>query len=199
MTSEQMQRLLQGHNIEFTAKKIPHGRQFRLSDGAIVNVYASGKIVWQGKTTADSVLKVKDLLYAATEPPQATASSKEELGAELQPTRLPINIKDLGDDSERLLRIATIFESAVKQARDSELKIDEELTVDAHADHVCILAGGHPKMLFKLNAEGAIGGPVLGFHDATWLGTIDDDGVEFNLAWAIKSELLDQKKWQPDR
>jgi predicted nucleotide-binding protein len=60
MTPDEMQTLLQAHNIGFNAKEIPHGRQFRLADGAIANVYDSGKIVWQGKTT-DTVLKVKGL------------------------------------------------------------------------------------------------------------------------------------------
>ena len=39
---------------------MPHGRQFRLSDGAIANVYNSGKIVWQGKDSATAI-KVKGL------------------------------------------------------------------------------------------------------------------------------------------
>src|SRR5688572_25125435 len=49
MTPDEMQRLLESNNIGFTAKEIPYGRQFRLSDGAIANVYDKGKVVWQGK------------------------------------------------------------------------------------------------------------------------------------------------------
>jgi hypothetical protein len=65
MTPDEMQTLLQAHNIGFSAKEIPHGRQFRLDDGAIANVYTtSGKIVWQGRDT-DTVLKVKGL-YGTT-------------------------------------------------------------------------------------------------------------------------------------
>jgi predicted nucleotide-binding protein len=60
MSPDEMQTLLQAHNIGFQAKAIPHGRQFRLSDGAIANVYDSGKIVWQGKDTK-TVLKLKGL------------------------------------------------------------------------------------------------------------------------------------------
>lgn len=76
MSPDEMQTLLQAHNIGFTAKDIPHGRQFRLADGAIANVYGSGKIVWQGKTT-DNVLKVKGLC-GSTEPVSApTGSSKD--------------------------------------------------------------------------------------------------------------------------
>lgn len=60
MTPDEMQALLQAHNIGFSTKEIPHGRQFRLMDGAIANVYTSGKIVWQGKET-DIVAKVKGL------------------------------------------------------------------------------------------------------------------------------------------
>ena len=74
MSPDEMQTLLQTHNIGFTAHDIPHGRQFRLGDGAIANVYASGKIVWQGKNT-DIVLKVKGLC-GATEPVSAATTSK---------------------------------------------------------------------------------------------------------------------------
>ena len=58
MTPAEMQTLLQAHNIGFTAREMPYGRQFRLADGAIANVYSSGKVVWQAKET-DTVLKVK--------------------------------------------------------------------------------------------------------------------------------------------
>lgn len=60
MSPDEMHSLLQAHNIGFTAKEIPHGRQFRMADGAIANVYTSGKIVWQGKDT-DTALKIKGL------------------------------------------------------------------------------------------------------------------------------------------
>jgi predicted nucleotide-binding protein len=66
MTPDEMQNLLQAHNVGFSAKEIPHGKQFRLTDGAIANVYLSGKIVWQGKET-DAALKVRGL-YGAIEP-----------------------------------------------------------------------------------------------------------------------------------
>jgi predicted nucleotide-binding protein len=49
---DSVQELLKAQNIGFSAKEMPHGRQFRLEDGAILNVYASGKCVWQGKETA---------------------------------------------------------------------------------------------------------------------------------------------------
>ena len=49
MSSDEMHQLLKFNNIGFTSKDMPHGRQFRLSDGAIANVYSTGKIVWQGK------------------------------------------------------------------------------------------------------------------------------------------------------
>jgi predicted nucleotide-binding protein len=74
MTPDEMQALLQAHNIGFSAKDLPHGRQFRLADGAIANVYSSGKVVWQGKDT-DAVLKVKGL-YGAIEPAAAVPSAK---------------------------------------------------------------------------------------------------------------------------
>jgi len=72
-----MQSLLQAHNIGFSAKDIPHGRQFRLADGAIANVYASGKVVWQGKDT-DTALKVKGLC-GATAPIAASNGTAREL------------------------------------------------------------------------------------------------------------------------
>ena len=75
MTPDEMQTLLQAHNIGFSAKEIPHGRQFRLKDGAIANVYPSGKVVWQGKET-DTVLKIKGLC-GATEPVSAPTGSKD--------------------------------------------------------------------------------------------------------------------------
>lgn len=51
MTPDEMQELLSANNVGFSAKDIPHGRQFRFEDGAIANVYNSGKINWQGKET----------------------------------------------------------------------------------------------------------------------------------------------------
>jgi predicted nucleotide-binding protein len=75
MTPDEIQTLLQAHNIGFSAKEIPHGRQFRMADGAIANVYTSGKIVWQGKDTA-TALKIKGLC-GATEPVSAPTTSKD--------------------------------------------------------------------------------------------------------------------------
>ena len=46
-----MQALLVSNNVGFSAKDMEHGRQFRFPDGAIANVYNSGKIIWQGKRT----------------------------------------------------------------------------------------------------------------------------------------------------
>jgi hypothetical protein len=101
----------------------------------------------------------------------------------------------MGDDSERLTRIETIFGTAVKQACESgEVKPNEEVTVDAHPNYVRVLVGGHSKVLFNLNAEGSIRGPVLGYNDSTRLGSINDDDVALNIAWAIKNELSDQRK-----
>jgi len=197
MTADELQTLLLARGVEFTTKKIPHGRQFRLSDGAIASVYARGKIVWQGKTT-DTALKLKEL-YAAREPLQDATASEGDLGTELRKGVHPIDTKDSRDDGGSLSRIATIFGKAVKQARDfRELKIDEEMTVDAHVDHVHILVGGRSKVLFNVNAEGSIRGPVFGFQDTTRLGSINDDGVELSIAWAIRNELFDQMKWRPE-
>ncbi len=197
MTADELQTLLQARGIEFTVKKIPHGRQFRLSDGAIASVYARGKVVWQGKTT-DAALELKELC-PAPEPQQAVAASEGHLGSQLRKAGYPIDTKNLRGDDEWLSRIATIFGNAVKQARDfRELKIDEEMTVDAHIDHVHILVGGRSKVLFNVNADGPICGPILGFQDTTKLGSINDAGVELSIAWAIKNELLDQIKWRSE-
>ena len=102
----------------------------------------------------------------------------------------------MGDDSERLTHIETIFTTAAEQASACESKISKEMTVDAHPDYVRILVGGHSKVLFNVNAEGSIRGPIFGLHDAIRLGSINDGGVEFNIAWAIKNELLDEPKGQ---
>jgi len=68
MTPDEMQALLESNNIGFKAIDIPHGRQFRLNDGAIASVYTSGKVVWQGKQT-DGALKVKALCGGTSAPP----------------------------------------------------------------------------------------------------------------------------------
>jgi predicted nucleotide-binding protein len=56
-----MQKLLEANNVGFTAKDMEYGRQFRFEDGAVANVYSSGKVVWQGKKDAESVIKIKHL------------------------------------------------------------------------------------------------------------------------------------------
>jgi len=66
MTPDEMLTLLRAHNIGFSAKEIPYGRQFRLEDGAIANVYDKGTIVWQGKADTASALKVKGLCGATS-------------------------------------------------------------------------------------------------------------------------------------
>ena len=60
MSPEELQRLLESHNIGFKTKEMPYGRQFRLDDGAIANCYNSGKVVWQGKET-ETVSKIRGL------------------------------------------------------------------------------------------------------------------------------------------
>lgn len=56
-----MQNLLEANNIGFSSKDMEHGRQFRFADGAISNVYNSGKVVWQGKAS-ETAIRVKSLL-----------------------------------------------------------------------------------------------------------------------------------------
>jgi hypothetical protein len=54
MTPDEMQTLLQAHNIGFSVKEIPHGRQFRLKDGAIANVYAMEKLFGRARRPTPS-------------------------------------------------------------------------------------------------------------------------------------------------
>src|SRR6267154_5417986 len=72
---DKIQALLSGHNVGFDANEIPHGRQFRFGDGAILNVYTSGKCVWQGKETSVSA-RVKQILDEGS--PKVDAPAKGE-------------------------------------------------------------------------------------------------------------------------
>jgi|SRR6185437_12187525 len=69
-----MEELLRANNIGFEAKAIQNGTQFRLADGAIANVYDSGKVVWQGKDT-DLAARVKALCGADQEADSGAAPS----------------------------------------------------------------------------------------------------------------------------
>lgn len=73
-TPETVQELLKNQNIGFTAADMPHGRQFRFSDGAILNVYHSGKSIWQGKQTP-TVERVRGLLAQDPSPISVKAST----------------------------------------------------------------------------------------------------------------------------
>lgn len=81
-TPDEMQQILESHNFAFETKEMEHGRQFRLKDGAIANVYNSGKVVWQGKTT-ESVNKIKNLCgeNAGSTPLPQTANVKSTVSA----------------------------------------------------------------------------------------------------------------------
>lgn len=75
-----MQHILQSHNFAFETKEMDYGRQFRLKDGAIANVYNSGKVVWQGKAT-EAVNKIKNLYGDTGGPPplSPTGNAKSTL------------------------------------------------------------------------------------------------------------------------
>lgn len=73
MSPDEMQKLLESHNIGFSTTDIPHGRQFRFPDNAIANVYNKGTIVWQGKDT-ETAVKVKGL--CGEKPTEVAAKSK---------------------------------------------------------------------------------------------------------------------------
>ena len=74
MSPDEMRELLEAHSFGFSARDMPHGRQFRFEDGAIANVYSTGKIVWQGKDT-ESAVRVKELCGEAS--PLAVPAPKE--------------------------------------------------------------------------------------------------------------------------
>jgi predicted nucleotide-binding protein len=78
-----VQEVLTGQNIGFTASDLPHGRQFRFEDGAILNSYNSGKLVWQGKKTTITD-RVQILL--AQDSPTRNASATETVPAEIRNT-----------------------------------------------------------------------------------------------------------------
>lgn len=76
MSPDEIQRLLESNNIGFQSKEIPYGRQFRLADGAIANVYDKGKIVWQGKETPTAA-RVKALCGGGAVQSTPVSSPKE--------------------------------------------------------------------------------------------------------------------------
>jgi predicted nucleotide-binding protein len=70
-TVDGVERVLKGNNIPFTTKKIQHAVQFRLTDGGILAVFDTGKVVPQGK---ESPLRTKALEILSVAPPiEATA------------------------------------------------------------------------------------------------------------------------------
>lgn len=58
---DEFQKILEANNVGFTATDMDHGRQFRLDGGMIVNVYGTGKVVWQGKKDQDLIEKIQNL------------------------------------------------------------------------------------------------------------------------------------------
>jgi predicted nucleotide-binding protein len=78
MKPDELQKLLESSNIGFSAKDIPHGRQFRFDDGAIANVYTTGKFVWQGKDSPTAA-RVKALCNDDPSPPTTMPASGNEV------------------------------------------------------------------------------------------------------------------------
>ncbi len=76
MNAEQVELLLKGNNITFDAKEIQHARQFSFEDGAVLCVYHSGKLVWQGKSSPTKD-RVSELMGTPTgdDPPIARGSN----------------------------------------------------------------------------------------------------------------------------
>lgn len=52
MTVDEVENFLKQRNVQYAVSEIPHGRSVRTTSGEVVNVYASGKAVVQGKATA---------------------------------------------------------------------------------------------------------------------------------------------------
>jgi predicted nucleotide-binding protein len=147
MSPDEMQTLLQAHNIGFSAKDMPHGRQFRLADGAIANVYTSGKIVWQGKDTTN-VAKVKGLC-GSTEVAVASSGASEIVS--------PSNIKvfivyghdtDAREQLELLLRRMKLEPVILQNLPIGGDTIIEKLEQNIDVRYACVLLTpddeGHP-------------------------------------------------------
>jgi predicted nucleotide-binding protein len=74
---EAIQARLVAENIEFSAKEMLHGRQFRFPDGAVLNSYNSGRTQWQGKKT-DTTDKVSALLEQHLEKASVLSKTQPE-------------------------------------------------------------------------------------------------------------------------
>lgn len=149
MSPDEMQTLLQAHNIGFSAKDIPHGRQFRLADGAIANVYTSGKIVWQGKDSP-SVAKVKGLC-GSTELAVASAGSTSEI---VSPSNNKVFIvyghdTDAREQLELLLRRMKLEPVILQNLPIGGDTIIEKLEANIDVRYACVLLTpddeGHPE------------------------------------------------------
>lgn len=66
--------ILKSHNISFTGNDLEYGRQFRFEDGAIFNVFHSGKSNWQGKQSSTAE-RVRNLLGTNPLPVHIPAST----------------------------------------------------------------------------------------------------------------------------
>jgi predicted nucleotide-binding protein len=86
ISPDSIQEILKAHNISFDAVEMEYGRQFCFSDGAILNVFRSGKSTWQGKKTS-TVERVQNLL---TQDPPVVALPKG--------TAAPSEIKHLSNN-----------------------------------------------------------------------------------------------------
>jgi predicted nucleotide-binding protein len=151
MTPDEMTTLLQAHNIGFSAKDIPHGRQFRLADGAIANVYTSGKIVWQGKDTA-AAEKVRGL-YGASEPATATIAAATPSTETVSPSNNKVFIVyghdiECREQLELLLRRMKLEPVILQNLPIAGDTIIEKLEANIDVRYACVLLTpddeGHP-------------------------------------------------------
>jgi predicted nucleotide-binding protein len=148
---DQIQGLLKSENIGFKTSDIPHGRQFRFDDGAILNVYESGKLVWQGKqtTTAD---RVQILLLRDSSTLRVAASAYAPIEARNVATNKIFIVYghdvDCREQLELLLRRMKLEPVILQNLVSGGLTIIEKLESNLDVRYACVLLTpddqGHP-------------------------------------------------------
>jgi predicted nucleotide-binding protein len=150
MEPDEMQKLLESHNIGCDTKDIPHGRQFRLKDGAIANVYSSGKIVWQGKDT-DEAAKIKGLCGQGAPALAAVPSAAPKVAANVSNNKVFIvygHDIDAREQLELLLRRMRLEPVILQNLPVAGDTIIEKLESNLDVRYACVLLTpddeGHP-------------------------------------------------------
>jgi predicted nucleotide-binding protein len=150
MTPDEMQTLLQAHNIGFSANDVPYGRQFRLEDGAIANVYNKGALVWQGKADTALALKVKGLCGGGPAAPASVPTS----GTVVSPSNNKVFIVyghdiECREQLELLLRRMKLEPVILQNLPIAGDTIIEKLEANIDVRYACVLLTpddeGHPE------------------------------------------------------